>query len=249
MSSSESLLKYCAIFLLMGVQSSLAAVDNIPNSNIVCATAPQTLPGVDVSVYQAKTNWSTVASSGVSFAFVKATEGRGAKNTAFAQEWPAAQAAGLVRSAYHYFVPTDDPHLQATFFLNTVGELADTDLAPMFDLEITNGMNVSSVLANAQAWLNDVETATGRIPIIYTNASFFNQLGNPAGFDRYPLYVSDYDVNCPKVPLPWKNWTFWQHSGSGTTTGIPGQVDLDMFNGSIDDLGTFITTNVPASAQ
>jgi lysozyme len=244
MSSSGSLLKYCAVTLLIGVQSVWAAVDNIPHSAIVCASAAQTLSGVDVSVYQAKTNWNTVATSGVGFAFVKATEGRGARNTAFAQEWPAAQAAGLIRSAYHYFVPTDDPHAQATFFLNTVGELADTDLAPMFDLEITNGMNASGVLANAQAWLDDVEVATGRIPIIYTNASFFNQLGNPDGFDRYPLYVSDYQVNCPKVPLPWTNWTFWQHSGSGKTTGIPGQVDLDFFNGAIDDLGTFITTNV-----
>jgi lysozyme len=243
-SGSRSFLKYCAFFILVGAQSSLAAVNNIPHSNIVCTTAAEALPGVDVSVYQSKTNWNSVASSGVGFAFIKATEGRGAKNTAFAQEWPAAQAAGLVRSPYHYFVPTDDPHAQATFFLNTVGELSDTDLAPMFDLEITNGMRASTVLANAQAWLDDVEAATGRIPIIYTNASFFNQLGNPAGFDRYPLYVSDYQVNCPKVPLPWTNWTFWQHTGSGKTTGIPGQVDLDMFNGSIDDLGTFITTNV-----
>lgn len=249
MKGSGSLIKFSTAVLLVSTQSVLAAVNNIPHSNIVCTTSPQTLPGIDISVYQSKANFPTVANSGVGFVFIKATQGRMSKNSAFATEWPAAGAAGLLRSPYHYFVPTDDPHLQATFFLNTVGELSDTDLAPMFDWEITNGMAAKTVVANAQKWLDDVEAATGRIPIIYTNASFFYQLGNPAGFERYPLYISDYQVKCPKVPEPWTDWTFWQYSGNGSAVGIPGDTDLDYFNGVFSDLVQFITTAVPDGVQ
>jgi lysozyme len=233
----------------MGGSFAFSDVDNIPHSQIVCGTAPSPLPGVDVSVYQAKANWTALGNSGTGFAFIKATEGIGAPNTAFSIEWPAAGNAGFLRSAYHYFVPTDDPIKQATFFLNTIGTLQDTDLAPMFDWEITNGMAVSSVIANAQKFLDYVEQQTGRIPIIYTNAAFFNQLGNPAGFDRYPLYVSDYQVKCPKVPQPWTSWTFWQYSSTGTAAGIPGNTDLDYFDGVFNDLVNFISSDVTAGSQ
>jgi lysozyme len=251
MKACSSLIKICSVLVLVGSQSAVATVDNIPRSSIVCGAASQPLPGVDVSVYQAKANWTTVANNGTGFAFIKATEGISAPNTAFPKEWPQAGAAGLLRSAYHYFVPTDDPIKQANFFLNTVGTLADTDLPPMFDWEITNGLPAQTVVARAQQWLDYVEQQTGRTPIIYTNAGFFSQLGtnaggNPAGFDHYPLYVSDYGVTCPKVPLPWTSWSFWQYSGSGSAVGIPGTTDLDVFNGVFNDLIIFITTAVPA---
>jgi lysozyme len=241
--------KYSSILFLICSRLVMADVDNIPHSSIVCGTGSQPLAGVDVSVYQSKANWSQVSNSGTGFAFIKATEGLTSKNTAFPVEWPAAGSAGLLRSAYHYFVPTDDPIKQADFFLNTVGTLGDTDLPPMFDWEITNGLGSKTVVARAQQWLDYVEQNTGRTPIIYTNAAFFNQLGNPTGFDRYPLYVSDYQVNCPKVPQPWTNWTFWQHSSTGNAVGIPGHTDLDWFNGSFDDLVNFISSALPADGE
>jgi lysozyme len=251
MKACGNFFKYRSILLMACAHLALADVNNIPHSQEICATVPQTLPGVDVSVFQSKADWTTVGNAGNGFVFVKATQGISLPNTAFALEWPAAGTAGFLRSAYHYFVPTDDPIQQANFFLNTIGTLAATDLPPMFDWEITNGMAVSAVIAGAQKWLDYVEQQTGRIPIIYTSASFFNQLGNPTGFDRYPLYVSDYvlsyPADCPKVPQPWTSWTFWQYSQTGNVTGIPGHTDLDVFNGVFNDLATFITGDVPAS--
>jgi lysozyme len=249
MKASGGHFKYCfALFLLAGRMVS-ADVNNIPHSQIVCATAPSPLPGLDVSVYQSRANWTTVGNAGNSFAFIKATQGAGISDSAFPTQWPAAANAGLLRSPYHYFVPTDDPIKQATFFLNTVGSLADTDLAPMFDWEITNGLGATAVVANAQKFLDYVEQQTGRIPIIYTNAAFFNQIGNPSGFDRYPLYISDYGARCPKVPQPWINWTFWQYSSTGNVSGISGNTDLDYFNGVFNDLANFITSDVPVGVQ
>jgi lysozyme len=32
------------------------------------------------------------------------------------------------------------------------------------------------------------------------------------------------------------SWQFWQHSDVGTVPGIKNDVDLNVFNGSIDDL-------------
>jgi GH25 family lysozyme M1 (1,4-beta-N-acetylmuramidase) len=38
------------------------------------------------------------------------------------------------------------------------------------------------------------------------------------------------------VPKPWESWTFWQYTREGKTPGVTLPVDLDRFNGSLDDL-------------
>ncbi len=45
----------------------------------------------------------------------------------------------------------------------------------------------------------------------------------------------------PSLPSDWKTWTFWQYQGDviGKVKGISGEVDLNRFNGSLDDLHKF----------
>src|SRR5437867_1330928 len=61
------------------------------------------LRGIDVSHYQGAINWDDVASGGISFAYIKATEGTNFVDPLFAQNWAGAEAAGLRRGAYHFF--------------------------------------------------------------------------------------------------------------------------------------------------
>jgi lysozyme len=226
------------------------ADSDIPASAMICPN-DQTIEGMDVSQYQSDSTWNLAKGSGRNFVFIKATQGQAIVNDEFAGEWSAAQATGMLRAAYHYFIPTDDPVTQAEYYLRTVGELSATDLPPMFDWEVTNGVPIQTVVARAHQWLDKVEAETGRVPIIYTGPSFFNQLGNPTGIDanhpegfkKYPLFVSDTLVECPKVPAPWTNWSFWQYR-IGAVPGISGNTDFDRYNGLLDDLGTFIQTTV-----
>jgi lysozyme len=201
--------------------------------NNVCAGA--NVAGLDVSDNQPQIAWNQVASSGRSFSFVKATEGETFKSARFDVDWAAASAAGVYRGAYHLFLPADDPAQQADFFLSTVGSGEDGDLPPMFDWEETQNVSPDVIVQGALVWLQRVEAATGKIPIIYTFPAYWHSLGDPPEFARYPLFIADYTGSCPDVPSPWKAWTFWQQR-IGTSPGVSGAVDLDVFNGFLRDL-------------
>src|SRR6185503_1258503 len=71
-------------------------------------------------------------------------------------------------------------------------------------------------------------------------------LGNPAGFERYPLWVVRLVNDCPDIPSPpWNEWAFWQYSFTGTVAGIAGDVDRDRWNGTVDDLKRFASIKKP----
>ncbi|WP_445300896.1 GH25 family lysozyme [Microcoleus sp. BR0-C5] len=188
--------------------------------------------GIDVSGWQGNVNWQSVKNDGYSFAFVKATEGTGFTDQQFAQNWQGTKNAGVVRGAYHYFHPDLDPVAQANHFINTIGTLAPNDLPPVLDLEHADNLSATTVLSKAQQWLDVVENATGRKPIVYTYPSFWkDNLGNTQQFSDYPLWIANYtSASGPIVPGGWKNWTFWQYSDSGRVNGISGNVDLNKFS-------------------
>ena len=196
--------------------------------------------GIDVSNFNPGTDWPTVARTGRGFAVVKATEGLTMVNKQFARDWAGIKAAGLVRGAYHFFLPDRDPVAQAQSFLSTVGTLRAGDLAPILDWENPTGRTAAEQIAAAIQWLNVVEAATKRVPIIYVSPAYVNALGNPPQFARYPLFLAHYGVSCPRPPAPWTGWTFWQYAMTGAVAGVPGDhVDQDLFNGTAADLARF----------
>lgn len=194
------------------------------------------LSGIDVSYYQEKVNWQSVKDAGNSFAFARATYGTSKVDPQFSTNWPAMKAAGLIRGPYHFYVSSDDPVAQANLFLETVGSLESTDLPPVLDVE--SGSGTTNLVNGVQQWLDTVEQGLGRTPMIYTGVSFWND-NMTSGFGNYPLWVAEYGVSTPKKVNGWSTWAFWQYSESGSVAGI-NPVDLDYFNGSLDDLLAFI---------
>jgi lysozyme len=53
---------------------------------------------------------------------------------------------------------------------------------------------------------------------------------------RYVLWLAHYTEQCPALPPPWTRWAFWQYTDNGQIAGIDGAVDLDVFDGSLDEL-------------
>jgi lysozyme len=200
------------------------------------------LQGIDVSHYQGTVNWSSVKNAGIVFAFAKATDGNTYTDPQFHTNWQAMQAAGILRGAYHFYETNDDPVIQAQNFINAIGSLAANDLPPVVDIEIFKGnFGSASVAANLQTWLDTVEKALSRKPMIYTNTNFWNETIN-TDFSKYPLWIAEYGVSQPKIPSSWKNWNFWQSSQSGSVAGVTGSVDVDVFAGSMSDLMNLIKT-------
>ncbi len=189
------------------------------------------LQGIDVSHYQSTVDWVKVKAAGIAFAYAKATDGNTYTDPQFHTNWQSMQAAGILRGAYHFYETNDDPIIQANNFINTVGSLAANDLPPVVDIEIFKGAyGNNSVATNLQTWLNAVEQALGRTPMIYTGPSFWNQTIN-ADFSKYPLWVAEYGVSTPKIPQGWATWNFWQYTQNGTVDGVTGNVDLDYYAG------------------
>lgn len=202
------------------------------------------LPGIDVSHWQGPIQWPAVRSAGKYFAFIKVTEGTNYTDPSFSQNWAGAKAAGILRGAYHFFRPLQDARRQAELFCTTVA-LEDGDLPPVLDLEVSENLKAATIIQRAELWLAEVESRTGRRPIIYSGVNFLNTSFQvapgqpPAWVKDYHLWIANYlgpGATQPYLPQGWKRWTFWQHSASGQVSGIQGNVDLDWFNGSEQEL-------------
>jgi len=198
--------------------------------------------GIDVSHFQREVDWAAVAASDVRFCFIKATEGAGNVDPRFVQNWRGAGDAGLVRGAYHFFHPAGgDAAAQADSFIRTVGLLKPGDLPPVLDLEVPaawTGIAAADRAPLAIQWLETVENRLGAKPIVYLSPAFAIEiLANAPSLARFPVWLAHYtNAGAPNVIKPWNSWTFWQYTREGKTPGVTLPVDLDRFNGSLDEL-------------
>jgi lysozyme len=203
--------------------------------------AAGTLAGIDVSHFQQDIDWAPVGASGVNYCFIKATEGVSLADEKFSRNWQAASEARVLRGAYHLFQPSDSVTAQSDFFLRTVSPLQPGDLPPVLDLENPTAWTSVPPQDRAQLaieWLQAVEQGLGVRPLIYLSPSFAAEtLANSPLLARFQVWLADYtSAPAPSIPKPWDEWTFWQHTARGTIPGIAVLVDLNRFNGTIEEL-------------
>lgn len=110
-----------------------------------------------------------LAGAGYGFGIARATWGSGPVDARFAANWSGMGAAGLLRGAYAYFAPWQDPLAQARAYLAAVGPLGDADLPPILDVEESGGLAPAALGERVGAWLAAVRAATGRTPIVLHN--------------------------------------------------------------------------------
>jgi lysozyme len=202
---------------------------------------PAYLPGIDVSNFQGVIDWARVKAAGIGFVFIKATDGLKFSDPQLIDNVSGCEAEGIAFGLYHFFRPTADPAAQARFFLQAVTGIVDSKaltLPPALDLEIGPMVTTSQ----AAAWLEVVNEALGREPLVYTSPAFAQAnlaFGPPIGV--YPLWLAEYTTRlAPTLPAAWSDWDFWQHTPNGQVDGVPNAVDLNWFHGSAEDLKTWI---------
>ena len=220
-----------------------------------------TVPGIDVSYWNAGIDWPKVRATGQRYVFTKATEGDYYSDTTFDNNWFGAKSAGLLRGAYHFYRCNVDAKKQADYFINYVKSMNDDgELPPVLDLETNDGQKKEKIIPAVKIWLDRVEAAFEKRPIIYSGQYFLQDYlseaggGPPKWAKDYPLWLAQYpnnyvDGSKPFLPRGWFNWTFWQYSERGRLNGINANVDLNVFNGSLEDLyqfaGAKINVEVP----
>lgn len=210
-------------------------------------TPPPTLDvysvfGIDVSHHQGVINWELLRNRGavngqpLSFVFIKATEGSDIVDTQFKRNFSEARKYGIMRGAYHFYRTTTPAKQQAEHFIRNV-ELQPGDLPPVLDVEI-HPQNISpeDFRQGILEWLARVEQHYGVRPILYTYHSFRQQYMNDPVFNLYPYWIAHYYVDSLRYQGA---WAFWQNSDSGVMPGIKEKVDLNVFNGTYEDMQLF----------
>ena len=225
--------------------------------------------GLDISRWQSGSqpiDFTRMAAAGVSFAFIKGSDGMASEDALavpHVTSWaPSAKAAGILVGYYHrarlpvtsdsnaIIADAEAQAAQAAARLASLGGYDGRTLPYVLDME-TVDVSISKELVTLWTftWLDAMQAATGRAPIMYsyrnflanrystdpdTVAKFRNyhlwlaQPGNPAdpavqvgqGLNGAPCYVT-----------PWKQsdcsylWTIWQYTSTGDreTYGIPWQ--------------------------
>ena len=200
--------------------------------------APQaySVHGIDVSKYQRPIDWSTARANGVSFAFIKATEGGDRLDPGFAGHWRGAGEAGVLRGAYHFYYFCTPAEVQARWFIQNVPKERGM-LPPVIDLEwnpqsptCTYRPPPEVVRAEAQTFMDILEAHYGQRPVIYTDPAFFarNELMRFAGEEVWLRSTAAHPTDRYGVA----GWTFWQYSATGLVPGAQGEIDLNAFGGS-----------------
>lgn len=198
--------------------------------------------GLDVSEFQGKIRWSKVDSLEekypISFVFIRATAGNDRVDNQFLNNWEGVKEQKIIRGAYHYYRPNENSIEQAKLFIKTV-KLHKGDLPPVLDIEkLPKNQSLDSLKKGLKRWLNKVEAHYKVRPIIYTGERYYDDFLKEE-FSEYLFWIANYNFYREKME---DDWLFWQFTEKATMPGIKHSVDVNIYNGDLQQL-QFITVD------
>ncbi|SFG64292.1 lysozyme [Desulfotomaculum arcticum] len=201
---------------------------------------PNNLKGIDVSHWQGDIKWDLVKNDGISFVYIKSTEGVDYIDPKFSINLQEAKKAGLIVGAYHFCTPSSlkDAQDEAMHFNNVIrkhGGIDELDLPPVLDIEKNQGLKKEQITEIVEAWVDIVKQETRKQPVIYSYTHFIRDFLDQR-LNAIPLWLAHYDLKQQLFSLPWKSWLFFQFTDKGKVNGINSNVDLNEFNGGIKEL-------------
>lgn len=196
--------------------------------------------GLDVSEYQEKISWSYVDTLEqkyrLDFVFIRATAGKDRVDRQFKRNWLGAKENKMIRGAYHYYRPNENSIEQAELFIKTV-TLRKGDLPPVLDIEkLPKNQSIDSLKVGLKRWLHKVESHYKVKPIIYTGEKYYDDFLKEE-FSSYLFWIANYNFYRESIE---EDWLFWQFTEKATVPGIKTSVDINIYNGDLEQLG-FIT--------
>jgi lysozyme len=207
--------------------------------------------GLDVSKYQTvDINWDLLYREGYRFVLLRASGPDRfpnwtalEKDPLFDTHYERAGQAGFVRGAYHYLLP--DLPRQAAFFVEAVG---DRPLEANYWGDVEQG---DLTREKCEAFFDALDRHISKMAGIYSRATFLDPIHAYQSEiltrnGQRPLWVAHHKASQPALPRGWNTWKFWQYLviGQGSVPSIPGNVDLDYYNG---DLAQFLAEFEPGS--
>ena len=229
-----------------------AATVHSASTGVSAAAVPTGVLGTDTSAFQGNVDWTAAAAAGEHFAYVKATEGTYYTDSAyFGQQYNGSYAAGMIRGAYHFAIPSNSTGAaQADYFVAHGGGWS-TDgrtLPGMLDLEFNPygaecyGLSGGQLASWVVAFDNEYQRLTGRWPVLYTNTNWWNTcIGDgPSDYQAVaaiaaddPLAIANYGPSPSPLPAGFASYSIWQYTDSNQFGR-----DGDAFNGSLSALAS-----------
>ncbi len=181
------------------------------------------LEGIDVSHYQSVIDWPTVgAEGGVSYVYIKGTEGSDLVDDCYERNLRGARAAGLSVGAYHFYRPARTVEENFRNMISTIKK-EDQDLAPMVDVENAQGVSIEKLRKDLEEFCKKVAKHYGRKPLLYTGQNFYNKYFQ----DFMPGHVwmiAKY-ADTPPILEDGTSCYMWQYTEKGRVPGIRGNCD------------------------
>ncbi|MFD5077267.1 glycoside hydrolase family 25 protein [Streptomyces sp. NPDC058371] len=162
------------------------------------------LRGIDVSAYQS----SSYSTEGLSFVFVKATEGRSYVNPRLSAQVKRARDAGCVVGFYHFLWP-GNLTAQAEYFLSKAPEKAGDILAVDWE---TTGDGTHASNAEKDRFIRKLkELRPNHRVVLYANRNFWLNI-DTTSYAGDGLWIADYvTAGKPRITAKWR---FHQCTGS-----------------------------------
>jgi len=195
--------------------------------------------GIDISTYQKSADWGRAAADGISFAMIKATQGRSEgdaslylfTDSCFEQNILGAAENGIACGVYHYLTASDTAGAleEADYFLSVIAPFRrQITLYAAVDVE-------SKYLPTDKARLTEIADvfcarveAAGFVPMVYTNPAFLaNRLGD---IGKWKLWLALWrDRSQLPDPACYPNLTLWQWGAENRSwVGGSGAVALNL---------------------
>lgn len=193
--------------------------------------------GVDVSHHNEYINWLMLVEDGISFAFMKSTEGIDHTDREYEYNYHLAKEVGLKVGAYHFYTFGIDGREQAMHFINnSIVEYGD--IIPAIDVEhskvnhpVKTKGEYDKMIEELKIMEEVISEFFGARPIIYTNKDCF-KLYIEDNFPNNPLWICDLHDEPSEV---YGQWDMWQFSHTGNLRGAVGNIDLNFYRGSFEE--------------
>ncbi len=219
----------------------LLVVDEATSPNFRIENLPLHLPvscrmGIDVSHYNEMLDWMEIKNAGISFTYIKTSEGAGSPDPEAGRHAAAAKQGGLRIGYYHFCRPdkrnggtvANDANAEADDALSRMAVIPKADLPLVLDLEDSPPWDMPLQPAEYLEWIHTfidrIRNDSGSDVMLYSRKSYLDvKLPSDHDLGKYKLWISNYSVkDCNKVicPVGWSDWAMWQYCEDGVVGNV-----------------------------
>lgn len=187
--------------------------------------------GIVVEAANGQPVWSTLAATGVDFAYLTATIGDKQRDPRFAQNLEGVRDVGMRYGALHRFDICRLASDQATLFITTVPRSPNA-LPPALALDFSETCSSKPdralILSEVATFLSQIEAHSGTAAVLLISPEFEEQYRISAAVDRNvwlerTWLLPDYAA---------KPWVMWTANSARSVDGIDGRVPWVVVRGS-----------------